>query len=247
MRALPRIVLAAAIAGATVPAFGWTAATRVGMVDDAIKLMPPTLRSVLEARREDVLRGMLTPMTGEDAPAHRPPWDNGTLPASVESSVRDLVAGVDGRASFHVVAQRFGALAHFVVDAGFPPGAAGAAGAARYAHFGSFCQTRRSRFPLVFYGHENEALARADFKGFTLGLLERARAEDANLARAYAQAPSWDDPASFDDRSVPFAIASLSYSRSVTDIVQAWLAAWRQCHGDLGGTPYLGPSKGTKP
>lgn len=247
MRALSRFVLAAALAGVTLPAFGWTAATRVGMVDDAIKLMPPTLRAVLDKRREDVLRGMLTPMTGEDAPAHRPPWDGGTLPASVDTAAHGLIAAVDGHVSFREVARRFGALAHYVADAGFPPGAAGAPGAARYAHFAAFCQTRRARFPLVFYGHDNQALAHADFKAFTVGLLERARAEDANLARAYAAAPSWDDPPSFDDRSVPFAIASLSYSRSVTDIVQAWLAAWRQCHGDLGGTPYLGPPKGSKP
>src|SRR5258705_13955269 len=93
---------------------------------------------------------------------------------------------------------------------------------------------RRERFPLVFYGPANDGLAKNDFKAFTTGVLERARTEDGTLAHAYAEAPSWNDPAAFDDRSVPFAIASLSYSRSVTDIVQAWLAAWRLCHGDLG-------------
>jgi hypothetical protein len=76
------------------------------------------------------------------------------------------------------------------------------------------------------------------FQGVHAADLERARTEDANLARAYAEAPSWTDAASFDDRSVPFAVASLSYSRTVTDIVQAWFAAWRDCHGDLAGTPY---------
>lgn len=240
MRALRFALLAAAVATLASPGFAWTAGTRVRMVDDALKLMPPTLRKVLEARRDDVLAGMLTPMITEDAPPHRPPWDGGTLEGSVDAAARELVQGADGRVSFHEVAKRFGKLAHFVADAGFPPGAAGAPGAARYAHFGAFCETRRGRFPLVFYGHDNPALARGDYKAFTLGVLDRARAEDANLARAYAAAPSWDDPASFDDRSVPFAVASLAYSHSVTDIVQAWVAAWRQCHGDLGGTPYLG-------
>jgi hypothetical protein len=210
------------------------------MVDDAIKMMPPSLRKVLEKRRSDVRRGMLEPMTLEDSPSHRPPWDGGDLPGSVDASRRDLVSGVEAHVSFRDVARRFGVLAHFVVDAGFPPAAAGAGGATRYAHFAVLCETRRPRFPLVFYGHRNDALSNDDFKGFTLRILERARAEDANLARAYAQAPSWSDAASFDDRSVPFAIASLSYSRSVTDIVQAWLAAWRDCHGDLAGTPLQG-------
>ena len=224
----------------SVPALPWTATTRIGMIDEAVTLMPPALRSVLEKRRNDLRRGMLEPMTEEDAPAHRPPWEDGALPDSVAAAARDVVAGVSSRTPFREVARRFGALAHFVADAGFPPAAAGAAGAARYEPFAALCENRRPRFPLVFYGHDNGALAQNDFKAFTTGILERSRAEDRNLERAYAEAARSNDPGAFDDRSVPFAVASLSYSRSVTDIVQAWLAAWRLSDGDLGGTPYSG-------
>lgn len=240
MRAPGTILAAAALLGFVTNAQAWTAATRVVMIDDAVKLMPPSLRTVLEKRRNDVRRGMLDPMTQEDAPAHRPPWDGGAVAASVDGAARDLISGAETRVSFNDVARRFGVLAHFVADAAFPPGASGSSGASRYAHFAAFCETRRPRFPLVFYGHDNPALAKADFKAFAAGVLDRARAEDVNLARAYAAAPSFDDPTAFDDRSVPFAIASLSYSRAVTDIVQAWLSAWRQCHGDVAGTPYDG-------
>jgi hypothetical protein len=240
MRAPGTVLVALVSLGFVTNAGAWTAATRVVMIDDAIKLMPPSLRTVLEHRRNDVRRGMLEPMTQEDAAGHRPPWDGGTLPASVDGAARDLVSGSETRVSFHDVARRFGVLAHFVADAGFPPAAAGASGASRYAHVAAFCETRRGRFPLVFYGHDNPALAKSDFKAFTLAVLDRARAEDGNLARAYAAAPSWNDPTAFDDRSVPFAIASLSYSHAVTDIVQAWLAAWTLCHGDVAGTPYVG-------
>jgi hypothetical protein len=243
MRAIGRVLAAAIFLAFGAPVSAWTAATRVVMIDDAVKLMPPSLRTVLERRKNDLRRGMLEPMTLEDSPGHRPPWDGGTLATSVDAAARDLVSGAETRVSFHDVARRFGVLAHFVADAGFPPGASGAAGASRYAHFAAFCEARRTRFPLVFYGHDNDALSKNDFKSFTAAILDRARAEDANLARAYAEAPSWNDPAAFDDRSVPFAIASLSYSRSVTDIVQAWLAAWRNCHGDLAGTPYQGADR----
>ena len=243
MRSLGTVLVVLLLAVTAAPAFAWTAATRVVMVDDAIKLMPPSLRKVLEKRRIDVLRGMLEPLTQEDTPAHRPPWDDGTIEASVDGAARDLVSGTTTRVSFHDVARRFGVLAHFVADAGFPPGAAGAAGSAHYAHFAALCEERRPKFPFVFYGHDNEALAKADFKAFTQLVLARARAEDANLVRAYAAAASPGDAAAFDDRSVPFALASLSYSHTVTDIVQAWLAAWRECHGDLEGTPYQGAEK----
>lgn len=240
MRALAPSFIAAVVFVSASPAQAWTAPTRVMMVDDAVKLLPPSLRKVLEKRRTDVLRGMLEPLTHEDSESHRPPWDGGTLPASVHGAAQSLVAASAGRASFRDVARRFGMLAHFVADAGFPPAAAGKDGAAHYAHFAAFCETRRSRFPLVFYGHQNAALAADDFEAFTVQILERARGEDSTLARAYSHAADWNDSPAFDDRSVPFAIASLSYSRSVTDIVQAWLAAWRDCHGDLAGTPYQG-------
>jgi hypothetical protein len=249
MRARLRLIAAALPAALLVgaPSWAWTGPTRVRMIDDAVKMMPPALRPVLERRREAILRGMLLPMTEEDSSAHRPPFDGGTVDAAVDAARRDLVESVDKHLPFSEIARRFGVLAHFVADAGFPPGAAGSAGDRRYAHFASFCESRRPRFPLVFYGHDNAALARSDFRAFAFGILERARAEDADLARAYAAAPSWNDPASFDDRSVPFAVASLSYSHSVTDIVQSWIAAWKLCHGDLGGTPYMGPPRGKTP
>ena len=243
MRALRVVVpLLAILLVPAEPARAWTAPTRVRMVDDALKLLPPTLRQVLEKRRKDVLRGMLLPMTAEDEPSHRPAWDRGTLESSVDDATRALVASV-GNEPFKEIAARFGALAHYVADAGFPPGAGGTGDERRYVHFGSFVESRRERFPLVFYGHDDTFLAQGDLKGFARGALERARAEDRTLARAYAAAPSWDDPIAFDDRSVPFAVASLSYSHAVTDIVQAWLAAWARCHGDLGGTPYRGTGK----
>jgi hypothetical protein len=243
MRALTMALPALLAFALPLPASAWTAVTRAGMVDDAVKLMPKTLRSVLEKRRNELRRGMLEPMTLEDSLSHRPPWEGGDLPASVDAAAADVVSGAATRVSFGDVARRFGVLAHFVADAGFPPGASGAAGAGRYAPFAAFCESRRTRFPFVFYGHDNAALAKDDFKAFTLGILERARAEDANLERAFAAAARSNDPDSFDDRSVPFAVASLSYSRTVTDIVQAWLAAWRLCQGDLGGLPYSGAKK----
>ena len=42
----------------------------------------------------------------------------------------------------------------------------------------------------------------------------------------------------FDDRSVPFAIGSLSYSRSINDVVRVWLTVWENAGGDMGYTPY---------
>ena len=217
----------------------WQPETRVRMVDEAVRFMPASLRLVLESRREAVLRGMLEPMVAEDGPEHRPPWHQGTLDKQVGLRVEALIDAAEQAEAFDRVARSFGELAHFVADAGFPPVAGGKDGAARYGDFAAFCESRREKFPLVFYGHDDPDLERGDFDAFTLRILREARSEDVDLARAYREAGDPPAPSAFDDRSIPFAIGSLSYSRTVTHIVRAWLAAWGGAHGDLGRTPYL--------
>ncbi|MBZ5639666.1 MAG: hypothetical protein LAO51_13050 [Acidobacteriia bacterium] len=245
MALLRPVSLAVLFALAAAPAAAWTPRTRAQMADEAIRLMPASLRLALEHHRDPLLRGMLEPMSGEDGATHRPPSHGGSLDAEVAVRAAALVKSVESAAGFDEVARSFGALAHFVADAGFPPGAAGAAGVARYADFAAFCESRRPRIPLVFYGWDDDDLARGDFAAFSRRVLERARREFPNLERAYAAAGNPPDPAAFDDRSVPFAVASLSYSQTVTDIARAWLAAWRVAHGDLGRVPYRG--KGEAP
>jgi hypothetical protein len=232
------IAIAIALAFSLLPAAGWAPETRVSMIDEAVRLMPASLRAALEHHREEVLRGMLAPMVREDDPEHRPPWDQGTLDAAVDREARGLLETLGRQSPFGEIARRFGSVAHYVSDAGFPPTASKVDGAVRYAHFARFCEERRERFPVVFYGHHDEDLASGDWAGFALQVMNRAGLGDVELARAYAAAGNPPDPAAFDDRSVPFAVGSLSYSRSITDIVRIWLGVWEQAEGDMGRIPY---------
>ena len=226
------------LAAGCLPAAAWAPETRVQMADKAIQMMPRSLRMALESHRRDLLRGMLEPLTREVGMEGRPPWDGGSLDATIENRARALVRSVERSADFDEIAERFGILAHYVLDAGFPPSSSDE-GAVRYPHFAGFCRQKQEKFPLVFYGHDAPALARNDFKAYALEMLERARDEDRQLARAYAAAGDPPDPGHFDDRSVPFAVGSLSYSRAVTDLTRVWIAAWRLSNGDTGRTPYL--------
>lgn len=217
----------------------WTPETRLRIADEAVRLMPASLRLALESHRDDVLRGVLEPMTGEDGPGHRPAADGGTLDASVADAAADLEEAVGKPLSFREVARRFGVLAHYVADSGFPPLASGSDDARRFDHFATFAQSRLAKFPLVFAGHADADLDRGDFRAFARRIAAEAAGEDAGLARSYAAAGWPPDPTAFDDRSVPFAVASLSYSRSVSYVVRAWIEAWRLSGGDLSYTPYL--------
>jgi len=232
------IALAGSILLTVSAAAAWAPETRVRMVDEAVRFMPASLRLALENHRDPLLRGMLEPMGTEDGPEHRPPWSDGSLDRSLEQAAQHLLALLGEPTSFSEISAAFGNLAHYVLDAGFPPGMTDGDGAAHYGHFAEFCESRRQRFPLVFYGHEDPALAGYDYGAFGVNVMTRAMTEDRQLSRAYAAAGDPPDPAAFDDRSVAFAVGSLSYSRNVTDIVRIWLAVWNQAGGDMGRTPY---------
>ena len=157
-----------------------------------------------------------------------------------------LLAMLQEQTPFARIAEQFGTLAHYVFDAGFPPGVS-ASGDQRYHHFAEFCESRRERFPLVFYGHDDEALARQDYRGFALELIKRSAQSDRELAYAYERYAEHGHASAFDDRSVPFAVGSLSYSRSVNDVVRVWLTVWENAPGDMGRTPYRDTSKTNPP
>ncbi len=235
---LQRLAVPLALALGLSPVLAWAPETRVRMIDEAVRFMPAALRSALESHRRDVLRGMLTPLAREDAPEHRPPWSAGGLDDTLEREAHGLLEILAQPTPFREIARHFGSLAHYVADVGFPPGASRGDGASRYGHFASFCEDRRERFALVFYGHDDEALAADDYRAFALQELQRADRDDRQLGRAYAAAGDPPDPAAFDDRSLPFAVGSLSYSHSITNIVRIWLHIWNRSDGDMGQTPY---------
>ena len=220
------------------PTYAWAPQTRVHMLDEAVKFMPPTLRTVLEEQRESLLRGALETMKLENGSRETAPWLGGKLDSQVEAEAAKLAALLKEPKPLDQVARQFGRLAHYILDAGFPPGAT-ADGDARYDHFSKFCESRRERFPLVFYGHEHEALGKSpNYAAYALDVLERARQNDRKIAYTYERAAKHAHADDFDDRSVPFAVGSLSYSRSINDVVRVWLTVWENAHGDMGYTPY---------
>lgn len=220
------------------PALAWAPGARVRMVDEATRLMPGSLRLALQHHREALLRGALEPMAGEDGPEHRPASAGGTLEASIAARHLAVVRGLQEGRPFGEVVHALGELAHFLADAEFPPNAEASADR-RYAFLAEFIESRRARFPLVFYGHDDPELEARDFPGFTRRELTAAARLDGELKAALASAGPDPRPASFDDRSVPFAVGSLAWSRSVTGLVRAWFDAWRRGGGDLARTPYL--------
>jgi len=85
------------------PAWAWQPETRIRMVDEAVRLMPASLRTVLESHREPLLRGLLEPQMHEDRPehlehteSHPPRWRKRLIVALMVA----VTASIVGRAYF---------------------------------------------------------------------------------------------------------------------------------------------------
>jgi len=233
------LALALVLLGPCVPpALAWAPAARVRMIDEATRLMPASLRLALTHDREALLRGALEPMADEDGPEHRPASAGGTLETALAARHAAVVRALQEGRPFGEVVHALGELAHFLADAEFPPNARAGADR-RYVFLSQFVEDRRTRFPLVFYGHDDAELERRDLTAFTRRELDDAARLDGELQGALAAAGPGVGPAAFDDRSVPFAVGSLAWSRTVTGVVRVWCDAWRRGGGDLARTPYL--------
>ena len=229
-------------------ASAWTASTDSRVVRQAVRLMPMSLRGILEGHVEELELGVREAAAAEDeaSPAHRQdPNQQGLCAATrIETLASEAVAMIDGHRPFAEVARQLGVMAHFVGDLNNPLQVSSAdAREPIYARdYAEYVETNLERFPLVFYGWRDPALEPAGpgVRGFALQIADRSRRYYGHIGHAYAPDNPVPLASRFDVRSLPFGIGSLSYSHAVTDTARLWLDVWRRAHGDMGGTPYMG-------
>jgi len=250
-----RLVLAAAAAAGAValvswtPASAWSPSLRERAALEATRMMPASLRLLLDRHRDALLAGLHEEAGREADPAHNllPRQRGASAAASLREAALAAIKGIDGHANFSVVAQRFGRVAHYVADLNNPARVSDAdpKEASWEKDYAAYVESNLGEYPLVFHGWEQAGL---DAAGMTPGERLMAFAQAASLrARGYyPPLKAAYDPASkvplrvrFDVRSLPYGIGSLSWSHTVTDTARVWLFIWRQAHGDLYGTPWL--------
>ncbi|HKY33135.1 MAG TPA: hypothetical protein VJV23_11410 [Candidatus Polarisedimenticolia bacterium] len=230
----------------------WTPAMDERVAREALRLMPASLRGLLETHMAELVAGARE--AAEEQPPGRHEMEAGQPPPHAGARVQELadaaVAAVNSHKPFSELARLFGGIAHFTGDLNNPLLVCGddpAEGryAARYAEY---VESNLPKYPLVFYGWDDEALdALPPSAGAVLAFAERsaerARGYYRHVQAAYDPGNPHPPQRRFDERSLPFGIGSLSYSRSVTDTARVWLHVWKRAHGDLRGTPYLARRK----
>ena len=222
----------------------WTDATRSRMVRDALKISPPALSEILAHYEKDLLRGMLEPSRHESEEVHFQLADGkgGLAGVAIDRKVRDIRGLLARRAPFGSVTYEMGVLSHLVADVEFPLSASDADPREPLYRdaYSRYIERMLDRIPFVLDRDAPPALEKDDIRGFVRDIARRAGKNYALIGPAFKDDGTPKSPSALDERSVPFGIASLSYSHSTSDIAWIWRHLWVSINGDMHGTPFLG-------
>ncbi len=217
--------------------FAFSPESRVTITSNAFKLMPPSLRTQLEKHKKDCLLGALEPMLHEGEQKHNPAMSGEVVAEKIARQAQVVVNMINNHEPFKKIVHEMGILSHYVTDLNFPLTLNGE-GKEYYDAFAKFCQNKEDKIQFVFYGFHNPHLSRNDLHAFSDEVFQRSASHIPFVQQAYSRAQQGIQ-GEFDDRSILFGIAAISYSHAITDIARIWLYVWDQAHGDITGTPHL--------
>ena len=214
-------------------AAAWTRASDERIALKAAALAPPDLRMLIEKFESDYKAGLERAQADEGSDLHRyfVLSRQGRLREGIERESRLIVSMIRKGEPMNDVVQRFGILAHLVSDANNPFHVAN--DDPRFStsqnDFETYFERRLAKFPTVFYGLV------PNFQMNTY--LDKTFARSARfyplVREEYFRGGTRRTSAQFDDRSTAFGIASISYSRSVTDLVNLYYYIWKEAGGDV--------------
>ncbi len=240
----PGPVLSAAFVAAFLapPAFAWTEATRRRMLDEAIRMSPPALTVVLDRYRSDLVHGMLDPLGSEQSEDHRQHSAGGyggaagKISEHAEQAV--TIIGQPGRLRLAVYAM--GSAAHFVADVDFPPNCIGGpvGDPTYYEAYRRYAEKMTGRFLVVLDKNPSPDLQKFRLEEFGKSAARHSAEYIDPIRAAYTADGRPRSASDFDEKSLPFGIASLSFSQAVNDISRVWLAIWERAGGDIQGLPF---------
>ncbi|MFP5245170.1 MAG: hypothetical protein ACLGH0_00655 [Thermoanaerobaculia bacterium] len=214
-------------------ATAWTRASDERIAKKAAALAPPDLAMLLERFEGDYKRGIERAQADEGSDAHHyfVLSRQGRLRERIERETRAAIEAVRRNEPMPSVVERLGVLVHLVADANNPFHVANDNPRVTPSHndYEQYFERRLAKFRTVFYGLD------PNFRLSTY--LDKTFARSARfyplVAEEYFRGGEQRTSASFDDRSTAFGIASISYSRAVTDVVNLYYYIWKEAGGDV--------------
>jgi hypothetical protein len=214
-------------------ASAWTRVSDERIAKKGAALAPPDLRMLIERFENDYKQGLARAQSDEGTDSHHyfVMSREGRLRERIERETRAAVEAIRKGEPMSAVVERLGGLVHLVADANNPFHVAkdDPRLAASKNDYEQYFERRMPKFPTVFYGLDPQ---------FRLSsYLDRTFARSAKfyplVASEYFRDGQRRTSAAFDDRSTAFGVASISYSRAVTDVVNLYYFIWKEAGGDV--------------
>lgn len=211
----------------------WTRASDERIAKKSAALAPPDLRLLLERFDVEYKSGLTRAQSDEGSASHQyfVLSREGHLRDQIEHETQAAISGIRKGDPMPMVVEHLGALAHLVADANNPFHVANDNPRISTSHndFEQFFERGLVKFPTVFYGLDQH---------FRLAsYLDKTFARSAKfyplVAEEYLRGGVLRTSAQFDDRSTAFGIASVCYSRAVTDLVNLYYYIWKEAGGDV--------------
>lgn len=211
-------------------AAAWTRASDERIAKKAAALAPPDLQMLIEKFEGDYKAGLARAQSDEGSELHHyfVLSRQGRLRDGIERETRLAIQMIRKGEPMSDVVQRLGILAHLVADANNPFHVANDDPRHSETHndFETYFERRLSKFPTVFYGLEQNF----ELTPYLNKTLARTAKFYPLMSGEYKRGGS---AATFDDRSTAFGVASVSYSRAVTDLVNLYFYIWKEAGGDV--------------
>ena len=230
----------------TEPGDCWTPKTYQLIVVKSVELMPVSFKNIMLQHKEEILTGCLQPDTGPEA---RHTYDLKTRSGYLQDRILELNAAIPQKINKHVpfkeIARDFGSLSHYMADLSDPLviGDGDPREPQYNRDFAVYMEKNMDQFPWIFDGHENPLLQSGRVNDYLHQVASASVEKYDRIGEAYFPEGTLVSSDTFDWKSLPFGIASLSYSRSITNTVQMWFYIWRAAHGDVTVTPFFSKQK----
>ena len=216
------------------PVHAWTRVVDQKIAQKAAALAPGDLRMLIEQFDVDYKAGIARGVDEEgrdDTHRYFILTREGKLREKIKAETTATVAMIRKGLPMRQVVERLGYISHFVADANNPFHVANDNATLNGAQddFERYQERRLGKFPTVFYGLDEQFRLDA----YLDNTLVRASSFYPLLREEYFRGGALRSSADFDDRSTAFGVASVSYSRAVSDVVNLYFHIWREAGGDV--------------
>lgn len=210
------------------------------MADDAARLVPPALQRLMKKYRRELARGMALRVQEAEAGHFENPDGSGRLVESTAEAMRAAYTALAAGEPLKRVVGRLGRVAHLVGDLNDPlRGRHDDPREPLYAEdFAKYVEGILPKVRLTLEKRPPDDLEIDSLRRWGREAIERARGFYEPIGRSYWVDGRLVESRTFDERSIPFGVGCLTYSRAVNDVALAWMAIWRAGGGDVSGALY---------